>query len=69
MVEVARFENVKIVKILSAKSRSVKEAFHHPAFIGTCPTTSHTCVTPIHLVDELLLVRLSWSVGPEMLWS
>lgn len=49
------FESVNIVKILSAKSRSGKEAFHHPAFTGNCPTTSHTSVTP--MVVEILVDR------------
>ena len=28
--------------LLRLKSRSVRRAFHHPAFMGSCPTISHT---------------------------
>ena len=28
--------------LLRLKSRSARGAFHHPAFMGSCPTISHT---------------------------
>ena len=31
-------------RLLTAKSRSVREASHQPAFIGNCLTISHTCL-------------------------
>ena len=30
-------------EVLRLKSQSAKEAYRHPAFMGNCPTFSHTC--------------------------
>ena len=32
-----------LIAALLLKSRSAREASHHAAFIGNCPTVSHTC--------------------------
>ena len=55
------------MQIALAKSRSVRGASRHPAFMDNCPTISHVLIR-IYLVRELLSVRLSWSVGPDVLW-
>ena len=34
---------VDAMAIASAKSRSARETSRHPAFMGNCPTVSHTC--------------------------
>ena len=39
--------------VASAKSRSVRGAFHQLAFIDSCLTISHTR-WPVYLVDELV---------------
>ena len=53
-------ENVSVVlaifkKISSARSWRVKGTSHQPAFMGSCLTIV-TCVCPVYLVDELVLV-------------
>ena len=36
---------VHIMRIASAKSRSVRGASHQPVLMGSCLTISHTCLT------------------------
>ena len=38
--------------LLWLKSRSVRGASHHPAFMGNCRTISHKFYSPIYPVDE-----------------
>ena len=44
--------------LLRLKSRSTREPFHHPAFMGNCPTISHTFFSLIYPVDEFSLKEM-----------
>ena len=58
--------------LLRLNSRSTKGAFHHPDFMGSCPTTSHTFfVLSTKWMSELLCIRSYWSrwcVGVSQAW-
>ena len=41
--------------LLRVKSQSTRGASHHPAFMGNCPTISHTFFSLIYPVDEFSL--------------
>ena len=45
--------------LLWLKSRSARGAFHHPAFMGTCPTISHT----------YLALPTKWITSPSKKWE
>ena len=42
--------------LLRLKSRSAREASHHAAFMGNCPTVSHTCY--IYLPSRLVFLSV-----------
>ena len=46
------FVNFSTYLLLRLKSRSVRVASHHPAFMGNCRTITHTFYSLIYPVDE-----------------
>ena len=55
--------------IASAKSRSVREAGHQPAFMSGCLTISHTCLPCLPSERTLLFWRYLFVVGREVSWE
>ena len=55
--------------IASAKSRSVRGASHHPAFMSGCLTISHMCLPCLPSERILPIWRHLFVVGSEVTWK
>ena len=55
-----------IVCIASGKIPGRERAFHHPAFMGICPTLV-TSVSPIYLIDEIHILFLLFLPYPPQI--